>query len=44
LLLCTCILQPTLFHLYQNFSLLPCPLPTVAFASVRLLYLVFYSD
>jgi hypothetical protein len=38
LLPCTCVLQPTLVHHYQTFSLLPSPLPIVASASLRLLY------
>jgi hypothetical protein len=44
LLPCTCILQPELFHLYQTSSLLPSPFPIVASASIRLLYLLFYSE
>jgi hypothetical protein len=32
LLSCTCVLQPTLVHLYQTFSLLLGPLPIVASA------------
>jgi hypothetical protein len=39
----TCVLQPTLVHLYQNSSLLPSPLPIVASASLRLLYSHLYS-
>jgi hypothetical protein len=42
LLPCTCVLQSTLVHLYQTSSLLPSPLPLVAFASLRLLYLLLY--
>jgi hypothetical protein len=38
LLPCTCVLQPTLVHLYQTSSLLPSPLPTVASVILRLLY------
>jgi hypothetical protein len=38
LLQCTCILQSTLVHFYQTSSLLPCPLPIVASANLRLLY------
>jgi hypothetical protein len=38
LLLCTCVLEPTLVHLYQTSSLLPGPLPIVASVSLRLLY------
>jgi hypothetical protein len=37
--LCTCLLQPTLVHLYQTTSLLPCPLTIVATACLKLLYL-----
>jgi hypothetical protein len=44
LLPCTCILQPTLVHLYQTPSLLPGPLPIVASDSLRLLYLLTYSE
>jgi hypothetical protein len=40
----TCVLQPTLVHLYQTSSLLPSRLPIVAFASLSLLYLVLYSE
>jgi hypothetical protein len=43
LLPCTCVLQPTLAHLYQTSSLLPGPLLTVASASLRLLYSLLYS-
>jgi hypothetical protein len=38
LLPCTCVLQPTLVHLYQTSSLLPGHLPTVASVSLRLFY------
>jgi hypothetical protein len=41
---CTCVLQPILAHLYQTSSLLPSPLPTVASASLRLLYSLLYSE
>jgi hypothetical protein len=44
LLLCLCILQPILVYLYQTSSLLPSPLPTVAPASLRLLYSPLYSE
>jgi hypothetical protein len=44
LLLCTCVLQPALVHLYQTSSLLPGPFPTVASASLRLLYSLLYSE
>jgi hypothetical protein len=37
-------LQPTLIHLYQTSSLIPDPLPTVASDSLRLLYLLLYSE
>jgi hypothetical protein len=40
LLPCTCVLV----HLYQISSLLPGPLPIVASASLRLLYLLLYSE
>jgi hypothetical protein len=43
LLPCTSVLQPTLVHLYQTSSLIPGPLPVVAFASLRLLYSLLYS-
>jgi hypothetical protein len=43
LLPCTCVLQPTLVHLYLTSSLLSGPLPIVASASLRLLYLLLYS-
>jgi hypothetical protein len=42
--LCTCVLQTTLVHLYQTSSFLPSPLPTVASASLRLLYSFLYSE
>jgi hypothetical protein len=38
LLPCTCVLQPTLVHLYQTSLSLPGSLPTVASAILRLLY------
>jgi hypothetical protein len=38
LLPCTCVLQPTLIHLYQTSSLLPRHLPVVASVSLRGLY------
>jgi hypothetical protein len=41
---CTCVLQPTLVHLYQTTSLLPGPLPTVASPSLRSLYSLLYSE
>jgi hypothetical protein len=44
LLPCTCVLQPSLVLLYQTSSLLPSPLPRVASASLRLLYLLLYSE
>jgi hypothetical protein len=44
LLPCTCVLQPTLVHFYQTSSLLPSPLPIGASASLRLLYLLLYSE
>jgi hypothetical protein len=47
LLPCTCVLQPTLVHLYQTSSLLPIlssPHPIVASDSLRLLYSVLYSE
>jgi hypothetical protein len=44
LLPCTCVLQPTLVHFYQNSSLLFGPLPIVASASLRLLYSLLYSE
>jgi hypothetical protein len=44
LLPCICVLQSKLFCLYQNSSLLPSPLPIVASASLRLLYLLLYSE
>jgi hypothetical protein len=36
LLPCTCVLQPTLVHLYQTSSLLPSSLPIVASASFKI--------
>jgi hypothetical protein len=44
LLLCTCELQPKLVHVYQTSLLLPGPLPRVASASLRLFYLLLYSE
>jgi hypothetical protein len=44
LLPCTCVLQSTLVHHCQTSSLLPGPLPIVASASLRLLYLLFYRE
>jgi hypothetical protein len=44
LLPCTCVLQPTLVHLYLTSSLLPSPLPIVTSASLRLLYLLLYNE
>jgi hypothetical protein len=44
LLPCTCVLKHTLVHLCQTSSLLPSPLPIVASASLRLLYLLLYSE
>jgi hypothetical protein len=44
LLPCTCVLQSTLVHLCRTCSLLPGPLPIVASASLRLLYLLHYSE
>jgi hypothetical protein len=41
---CTCVLQPTLVHLYYTSSLLPSPFPIVASVSLRLLYLLLYSE
>jgi hypothetical protein len=43
LLPCTCVLQPELVHCYQTSSLLPCHLPIVTSASLRLLYSLLYS-
>jgi hypothetical protein len=40
----TCVLQPTLVHLYQTSSLLPSPLSIGASASLRLLYLLLYTE
>jgi hypothetical protein len=40
----TCILQPTMVHLYQTSSLIPGPLPIVASASLRLLYSPLCSE
>jgi hypothetical protein len=39
-----CVFQPILVHLCQISSLLPSPLPIVASASLRLLYLLLYSE
>jgi hypothetical protein len=44
LLSCTCVLQPTLVHLYQTSSLLPSPLPIAASDSLRLQYSLLYSE
>jgi hypothetical protein len=44
LLSCAYVLQRTLAHLYQTSSLLPGHLPIVASASLRLLYLLLYSE
>jgi hypothetical protein len=44
LLPCTCVLQPTMVHLYLTSSLLPGPLPIVASASLRLLSWLLYSE
>jgi hypothetical protein len=44
LLPCTCVLQPPMVHLYQTSLLLPVPLPIGASASLRLLYLLLYSE
>jgi hypothetical protein len=44
LLPCTCVLQPTLVHLYQTTSLLLSSLPIVASASLRLLYSLLCSE
>jgi hypothetical protein len=44
LLLCTCVLQPTLVHLYQTSSLLRSPHLIVASGSLRLLCLLLYSE
>jgi hypothetical protein len=43
LLQCTCVLQPTLVHLYQTSSLLTSPIPIVTSVSLRLLYSLLYS-
>jgi hypothetical protein len=40
----TCVLQPTLIHLYQTSSIFLSLLPIVAFASLKLLYLLLYSE
>jgi hypothetical protein len=39
-----CVLQPTLVHLCQIFLLLPSSLPIVSSDSLRLLYLLLYSE
>jgi hypothetical protein len=44
LLACTCVLQPTLLHLYQTSSLFLGPLPIVASASLRLLNSLLYRE
>jgi hypothetical protein len=44
LLPCTCVLQPTLIHVYQTSSQLPGPLPIVASVCLKLLYLLLYSE
>jgi hypothetical protein len=44
LLSCTCVLQPTLFHLSQTSLVLPGPLPIRAFTSLKLLYWLLYSE
>jgi hypothetical protein len=44
LLPCTCVLHPTLVHLYLTSSLLPGPLPIVASVSLRLLYSLLYRE
>jgi hypothetical protein len=41
---CRYVLQPKVVHLYQISSLLPSPLPIVFLASLRLLYLILYSE
>jgi hypothetical protein len=41
---CICVLQSKLVHLYQTSSLLPCPLPIVASASLQLVYSFLYSE
>jgi hypothetical protein len=41
---CACVFQPTLVHLCQTSSQLPSPLPIVASASLRLIYLPLYSE
>jgi hypothetical protein len=43
-LLCICVPQPILVHLYQTSSLLPSPLHIVASANLRLLYLLLHSE
>jgi hypothetical protein len=44
LLPCTSVLQPELVHHYKTSSLLPCHLPVVTSASLRLLYSLLYSE
>jgi hypothetical protein len=44
LLPCTCVLQPTLVHLYQISSPLPSPRPIVDSSCLRLLYFLLYSE
>jgi hypothetical protein len=44
LLPCICMLIVILVHLYQTSSLLPNPLPILASASLRLLYLLLCSE
>jgi hypothetical protein len=44
LLPCTCVLQPTLIHFYQTFSLLLGHLSRVASANLRLLYLLLNRE
>jgi hypothetical protein len=41
---CTCVLQHKLVHPYQTSSLLPSPLPIVAWAILRLLYSFLYIN
>jgi hypothetical protein len=40
----TCVLQPTLVHLYRTSSILPTPLPMVASVNLRLLYSLFNRE
>jgi hypothetical protein len=44
LLPCICVLQPTMVHLCQTSILLPSPLPIVASANLRLLYLLLNRE